>query len=302
MRIRIFTGALLTIGMIFLSGCATMTKIGTTAAVLTGHMSAQQADAAVKAAEAADKALEKITPENEYYIGRSAAAISLSKNKPLNNEKATHYLNVLGQSLAQVSDKPDTYNGYHFIIMNSDEVNAFAAPGGLILVTKGLLKCCKDEDSLAAVLAHEIAHIQHDDALKAISKGRWTSLFTVAGTSIAKAYGPAELAQVTECFEGQLDDIMKTVFVNGYKKGQEFAADAAAVTILQRVGYNPQGMKQVLLEVAKLTKPTESSGFGKTHPDPKDRLIKVESIIKDSGPVEPVAARKARFDKAMAGI
>jgi predicted Zn-dependent protease len=296
------TCALLTTGMILLSGCATITKIGTTVAVLTGQMSQQAADATVKTVEAAEKALEKITPENEYYIGRSAAAMTLEKNKPLNNKKSAHYLNVLGQTLAQVSDKPDTYNGYHFIIMDSAEVNAFAAPGGLILVTKGLLKCCKDEDSLAAVLAHEIAHIQHDDALKAISKGRWTSLFTVAGTSIAKVYGPAELAQITECFEGTLDDIMKTVFVNGYKKDQEYAADAAAVAILQRVGYNPHAMKQMLLEVDKTTDPSATSGFGKTHPSPKDRLTRLDAVLKDIPPVDPPPARKARFDKAMAGI
>ncbi len=75
---------------------------------------------------------------------------------------------MLGQSLVIFSDRPETFGGYHFLLLDSNEINAFAAPGGLILVTRGMLQCCANEDELAAVLAHEIAHVEKKHGLTAI--------------------------------------------------------------------------------------------------------------------------------------
>ena len=60
---------------------------------------------------------------------------------------------VVGQTLAAVSDRPETFKGYHFAIMDTDEINAFSAPGGLVMISKGMIRCCRNEDALAAVLA-----------------------------------------------------------------------------------------------------------------------------------------------------
>ena len=98
-----------------------------------------QAAEKVKAAEQT-----QFTEKDEYYIGRSAAAIILKTQKVYENQKATDYINLLGTTLTLYSDRPETYGGYHFLILDSGEVNGFAAPGGFILVCRGLLRCAQN--------------------------------------------------------------------------------------------------------------------------------------------------------------
>ena len=80
---------------------------------------------------------EDITPEQEHYIGRSVAAVILSKYRYCNHRNGQRYVNVMGQTLAQASDRPETFGGYHFLILDTDEINALSAPGGFVFVTKG---------------------------------------------------------------------------------------------------------------------------------------------------------------------
>ena len=188
------------------------------------------------------KSFEDITPEQEYYIGRAVAATLLQTYRPLNNEAAQSYINVLGQTLSKASDMPETFGGYHFLILDSHEINAFAAPGGLIFVTRGLLKCCESESMLAAVLAHEIGHVQHKHGLQAIKKSRITSTVTSVGLEHAKSKIDSDLSEITDIFEDSISDIMNTMIKNGYSRSFEKQADRAAVTILSRVGYDARGL------------------------------------------------------------
>jgi beta-barrel assembly-enhancing protease len=287
---------------ICLTGClTTLSQIGTSVAVMTGTMSTSQADSVNKVAAAADKTMEDITPSQEYYIGRAVAATILKQYKVYDNKDATHYLNVVGQSLSAFSDKPSTFGGYHFIIMDTDEVNAFAAPGGLILVSRGLIRCCRNEDGLAAVLAHEVGHVQYAHALRAIKNSRYATLGLVIGIEAAKNLGPDQLADATKAFEGSINDIISTLVNSGYARKLEVQADAGAVQILTRVGYDPNGLKQMLEEMERRVKPG-SSGFGKTHPDPKARIDEIKPLLKNVVVTAAPPARQARFNKAMAGI
>ena len=95
----------------------------------------------MQAVQAVQTAAQEITPEQEYYIGRAVAANILTTSKVWNDQKATTYLNVLERALSLYSDRPETFGGYHLLIMDTDEINAFSAPGGLILVSRGLLRC-----------------------------------------------------------------------------------------------------------------------------------------------------------------
>ncbi len=269
--------------------------------VATGTISADQAQSITRAGAAAGKAFEKLTPENEYYIGRSVAASILGTYTAYDNNAANRYLNTLGQALAMASDKPETFAGYHFLIMDTDEVNAFAAPGGFILISRGMLRCCKNEDEVAAVLAHEIGHVQLEHGLRAIKKGRWTNLGTVAGAELLKNLGPEQLAQATEIFEGSISDVTKTLVNSGYARKLESEADATAITILKRVGYNPTGLRNMLAEMGKRLEHDER-GFAKTHPDPNDRISDIEGSIGPAAPIGANAKRDARFKKALGKI
>jgi predicted Zn-dependent protease len=284
---------------VFMSGCETLQGLGTIAKA--AGVNPNVVDGAVKSGEAFAKAKEKLTPENEYYIGRAVTAQILGKYKAYDNRKANDYINTLGQAMAAYSDKPETYKGYHFLLLDSDEVNAFAAPGGFILITRGLVRCCKDEDALAAVVAHEVGHVQLEHGLRSISASRWTSFMKTVAVEAGKSLGGEALKEAVGAFEGSIDDISQEMVNKGYSKKLEFEADKAAVTILTRSGYRSAGLTDMLSELGKRTKPG-GGGFGHTHPTPEDRIGKIKAAIGTTSDVSAPASRKARFEGAMAGV
>ncbi len=83
-------------------------------------------------------------------------------------------------------DRPEIFAGYHFLVLDTDEVNAMAAPGGFIFVTKGLVKRCGDEETMAAILAHEIGHVAERHGLQSIKKSRLIDAFKVIGSEASQ--------------------------------------------------------------------------------------------------------------------
>ncbi|MDC0336393.1 M48 family metalloprotease [Pseudodesulfovibrio sp.] len=221
---------------------------------------------------------EDITPEQEYYIGRSVAAIVLSKYQPLDHERSHQYVNVMGKMLAQASDRPETFGGYRFLVLDTDEINALSAPGGFIFISKGLLKCCRTEDAMASVLAHEIGHVQRKHGLQAIQKSRITEGVTTLALTGTSTFSGGTLSNLTTAFDGALTDITTTLIDNGYSREFEDEADHDAVTIMQRVGYNPNTFVDMLKVMEDRIKP-DGKGFARTHPSPEDRIEVVEGVI-----------------------
>lgn len=256
------------------------------------------AESAIKSGEAVARSMEEFTPEQEHFIGRAVMAALFATYRPLNNQAANDYVNTLGQSLALFSDQPLTYAGYHFQIVDSDEINAFAAPGGFIIVTRGLIRCCPNETALAAVLAHEIAHVQNKDALRAIKKSRITQALGIIGGEAIKHTAGAELNQLAGIFADSVGDIMTTMVNNGYSRAYEYEADQAAVSILRRAGYDPSGLV-VMLHGMKSRLVSGGRDFAKTHPAPADRIAKLAGL--DANTKDPTA-REARFRKAVASL
>ncbi|MBC8424348.1 M48 family metalloprotease [bacterium] len=284
-----------------LIGCAAVTQIGTQVAQGTGAITEEQGDSIRRVGTALIKSFEDITPEQEYYIGRAVAAKILQTYPALDDDDANEYLNRIGQSVAMFSDRPETFGGYHFLMLDSDEINAFAAPGGLILVTRGMVACCETEDALAAVLAHEVGHVQNKDGLRAIKKSRWTSLGAIGLEEGFKNLGSEQLKEVAAQFSNCIDDIAQTLVVNGYARSQEHEADEAAVTMLDGIGYDSHALLDMLEEMGARWDP-QGPGFARTHPSPGDRQAKVRTEVGDSpaGGVPP--RRQARFDAAVGGL
>ncbi len=282
---------------VFMSGCKTMeavTNIGTSLGMITES----QAESISKSSKAVARSFEDFTPEQEYYIGRTVGAVVINKYKPYQNKKANAYINLLGQTLAKASDMPETFNGYHFLILDSNEINAFATPGGLIFITRGMLKCCRNEDALAAVLAHEIGHVQFKHGLQAIKKSRITSALIILGAEGAKTFGKEDLASLTATFEDSISDITATLVNNGYSRKFERQADTAAVTILKRISYDPNGLVDMLKVMDKKLKPG-SPDFAKTHPSPASRIADIQKDIGKYAGGKGVKARQARFLAAL---
>jgi predicted Zn-dependent protease len=301
---RTAAAALLLPGILLWAGCATLeeaAKVGISVAKSQRIVTDDQAKSITKVTKAVAKTFEDITPEQEHYIGRSVGAVLVNKYKPYPNGPANDYLNLLGQTLAQASDRPETFGGYHFLILDSPEINAFAAPGGLIFVSRGMLRCCRSEDAVAAVLAHEIAHIQLRHGLQAIDKSRVTEALTTLGAEGTKSYGGQKLADLTKVFEGSISDVTSTLVNNGYSRSFEREADAAAVTILTRVGYDPNGLVAMLTEMEKNLKPG-GLDFAKTHPSPRSRIDDIERQHAGGKALAEVPARQARFRKGLGNI
>ena len=275
-----------------------------TGIVLTGCASLDLGDVieiAQKSAPAVQKSFEDITPEQEYYIGRAVGATILAQYSPYTEPGPTEYLNLLGRTLAFASDQPETFGGYHFLILDSEEINAFAAPGGLIFISRGLLACADSEDTVAAILAHEIAHVVEQHGLQAIKKSRVTSALTSVAIASAQTAGSDELAKLTTVFEDSIGDITATLVNSGYSRAFEKEADLMAVEILKRVGYDPNSLVR-MLEVMERRLEPGGLDFAKTHPEPEVRIAEIRKVLA-AAPAQPVqAGRQARYQAALGNL
>lgn len=301
-RVTVFLSVLLFVGVI--SACETVntaTGVATSVGVATGVITEKQAGAITRGTAAVVKSFEDFTPEQEYYIGRSVAAVVLSKYQPSQDSTLNQYVNQVGQAVAIASDRPEIFNGYSFLVLESDEVNAFATPGGHIFVTKGLLRCCRTEDALAAVLAHEIGHVSKKHGLQSIQAARLTQALTLLAMEGTKAFGPGDLAKLTETFEDSISDITTTLIANGYSRSFEYQADAASVENLRRMGYNPAALMDMLTVMEKNLKPG-GLDFAKTHPRPQDRIDNLKQSGVQEMSVSPPPARQERFHKALRNL
>ena len=256
---------------------------------------------AQKSAPAVQKSFEDITPEQEYYIGRAVGATILVQYEPYPEAGPNEYINLLGRTLALASDRPETFGGYHFLILDSEEINAFAAPGGLIFVSRGLLGCADSEDTVAAILAHEIAHVVKQHGLQAIKKSRVTSALTSVAIASAQTAGSEELAKLTTVFEDSITDITSTLVNSGYSRAFEKEADLMAVEILQRVGYDPNALVR-MLEVMETRLTPGGPDFAKTHPEPEVRIAEIREVLAYAPAPPPPALRQARYRAALGGL
>jgi predicted Zn-dependent protease len=254
---------------------------------------APMAAIAYKGASKAATASRPINDSEEYYIGRAVAARILTRYKLDQNPKLTKYVNEVGDTVARKSTRPNPYRGYHFAVLDTPELNAFACPGGIIFVTKGLIQTCKNEDQLAAVLAHEVGHVAHRDGIHSIKESRWTEVWTTMGKEAVSLYGGTTAASLVSLFAGSIDDVFKTIVVNGYSRKAEEAADAAAVKELRRAGYDPHAMVAILA-IMEAEGKGKTSGIFKTHPPTAERLARVKAEV---GPPAPVAGKKIRAER-----
>jgi len=208
------------------------------------------------------QALDEINLLDEYNIGRDVAASILSGyNLWEANPALVKYVNLICEAIVINSPRPVAYNGYNAAILDSAELNAFASPGGHVFITRGLIEAAKSEDELAAVIAHEIAHIQLGHGLRAIQTNRdlqdWLSQFSLSGAQT-------------------IADRLNA----GFSRVQEFDADITAISLLAAAGYNPQSMVEMLRELDKIQgRAGMGSGFGKTHPSPASRIVNASVAI-----------------------
>ena len=285
-----FAGAALSCGSV---GAAA--GLGAQVAAAAGVLDQNTADAISISGKAIDSAAEEITPEQEYYIGRAVGANILAGYKVWTGSPAlTAYANRICSAIAVNSPKPEIYNGYHVMLLDSSEINAFATSGGHIFITRGLIAAAASEDALAGVIAHEIAHIQLQHSIKAIKTSRITQALMVTGASAAGVAAGYDVNELTDIFNESVGEIVNTMVNNGYSQNQEFEADNTALSLLASAGYNPSGLVDMLRELNKIQS-GRPGGFNKTHPTPARRIANVESSIGKYKVADTSAYRRPRF-------
>ena len=274
--------------ILLLSACSSIKQLGNSILSFSGS----EKSGSVKTSVGIDRAIQDLTSEEEYYLGRAVSARILSLYPIYHNAEQTRYLNKIGLILASFSEKPETFGGYHFTILDSDQPNALAAPGGFIFITRGLLQKISDEDTLAAVLAHEIEHVAREHGIKAISQAKLNQALSKLG-EVAGALNCAEIVQqATVIFGGAVDDVMVELLEKGYSRDQEREADQGGLRVLERSAYDPYAMV-TMLEVLE-HEANSAGGWLHTHPGATERKLLVSDDLAKRAVKRQTAGRKER--------
>lgn len=285
-----------------LTTCAVVEK-GVDMLPATGKVSEKDKEAIVKTTKAIRSSFADITEEEEYFIGRTVAALILSRYPVYDNKAVTSYVNHVGNAVVVYSERPEIYAGYHFLVLDSGEVNALSAPGGFIFITKALLERCKDEEMLSCILSHEVVHVSAKHGLQSIKKSRLVDAFKIIGQEAADRYAPERLAQLTDIFEDVLGDIVENLIERGYDRKYEYEADKLGVQTAVRTGYTPQGLTGFLQTMVDDAYKAGLKGWFQTHPSAADRMERVKKEIAGMSSVPSTeAARTQRFQNAMKAL
>ena len=240
---------------------------------------------------------EGTNPEDEYFLGRAVAASILSTYRPYTaNPGLTRYLNLICQVLVINSSGLELYNNTQVIILDSPEFNAFASPGGHIFITRGLAEQARSEDMLAAVIAHELAHIKLKHGINMINEMRFREqAVDMANRAAALSGSTSPATQRLMEFGSSISSMMDTLMVNGYSQINEFEADREALSLLAAAGYDPRALVEIL-RILQGTQSSRPGGFNTTHPSPNERISNIERHIRNHRVQDTSSYRVQRFE------
>ena len=209
------------------------------------------------------------SPEEENRIGKQISGNLLGAVPLVRDDALQRYVNLVGNWVALQTGRKNTT--WHFGVLDTEDINAFAAPGGYIFLTKGLYRRLNNEAELAGVLGHEIAHVTRRHHLKVLKKSSLIGALGQAASS--KAQGSDQMVQ-------NLIGNGAEIMARGLDKDAEFEADRVGIVFAARAGYDVWGLPTVLQDMAALpAKDNRTSLLYKTHPHPADRLAALGEAV-----------------------
>jgi predicted Zn-dependent protease len=215
-------------------------------------------------------ALGKTSQNDEIAIGRQIAGNLLGAAPLVNDAGLQQYVNRVGRWVTNQSERADL--PWHFGVIESNDVNAFAAPGGYIFVTRGLYALLQNEAELAGVLAHEVGHVISKHHLKILQKSR---LLDMGSQALAKQVSNNDKVQ-------KLIGSGAEITARSLDKDAEFEADRIAVVLTARAGYDAFGLPSVLQQIGHYAADDSNVALlFKTHPYPDARLQKLDVAMGD---------------------
>jgi predicted Zn-dependent protease len=225
-------------------------------------------------------ATQEWTPEQEEAVGRASAAKMIHVFGLYENPAMTNYVNLVGNTVAQFGTRPMQY---HFAILDTEMVNAFAMPGGYVFITRGSLANISNESELAGVLAHEVAHVDGRHLEKIIRDKKLTGIAVQSGAEI----GASQAGGVAGFAVGMVDQYatqaITSALTQNYGPDKERDADKAGTEFAARAGYDATGLRNFLAMLAAAAsdpgnKRATNMLNGKTHPPLKERVSKLTDL------------------------
>jgi predicted Zn-dependent protease len=220
--------------------------------------------------------------DDEVRSGDAIAATVLGAAPVWRNPGVQSYVNLVGRNLARQVERKDVT--WRFAVLDTPSVNAMAFPGGIVVVTRGLYRLLASEDELAAVLAHEIAHVNRKHQWKVIQKQK---LIALAGNAVTKGNSDRTTQVVA--------DLGTKLMARGLDKSAEFEADRDGVVIAARAGYDSSALISVMGRLKALPNNADTSLLFSTHPSPEDRIAAMTEAasaqVEAAATPSPAAAR-----------
>lgn len=217
--------------------------------------------------------------QQEIVFGREIAAIILADRKLIPDTELNRYLNLVGHSIIRHTNRPELE--YSFAVVDSSEINAYAVPGGYIFVTTAALAMMQNEAELAAVLAHEIAHVSDRHIVKALDIRADDESMTAIVSKIVGS--TAESASVI--FYQAVDHALALLFDKGLTVEEEYEADMQGLYLTAFAGYDPTAYPRFLERISAVVE-SRRSELGNTHPPFTERINRLEKIIESEGLAE----------------
>jgi len=235
---------------------------------LSGRLKQAQ-DAKAKVDKIADL---KMSDADERKLGEEVSAKLRQDFGVYQDKDVARYVSLVGTVLAQSSSRPQL--DWQFIVLDTDGVNAFASPGGIVHITRGALGLLKNEAELAGVLGHEITHITAKHTVSAIQKNRVVSL------TAGEVGGSGGLAQsvVSKLAEAAY----KNIISNAFDRDDEVESDRVGIGLASRAGYAPAALADVLKRLEDRNRNQEqANGMFASHPLITDRLANIAKAVKN---------------------
>lgn len=220
------------------------------------------------------------TPEHEYWLGRAVAAAAIAEHGLDPNPAYQALVRKVGSSIVLLSDRlRTTHGGWHFAVLDSPVANAIAGPGGFVLVTRGAIELARNEDEVAAILAHEMAHISYKHGEQMIRKSKeFKDGMAALEKKIAEGPAPGEpcniCGEVAKTLGTSAKALVKTLDVEGYGRDLELAADWAGSLFLCEVGYRASAVAEYLEML-----PTREGARWTTHPTSEERIEALRPLV-----------------------
>jgi predicted Zn-dependent protease len=244
-----------------------------------------------------------MSEQQEIALGRSSDADVRKQYKVYANPALQSYVDRVGQKVAEHSHRPNIH--YHFTVLDTPEINAFALPGGYVYITRGILAYLNSEAELAAVLGHEVGHVTARHGVRQQSAAQAANI----GISIVSIFVPQLNTQTGH----DVSNLLGGALLSGYGREHELEADHLGAQYLARSGYDPQAMIRVIgvlknqeafdAVIAKQEgrEPSHYHGTFASHPDNDTRLQQVvgeASSLKVANPSE----NRSEFLKQTEGL